>query len=101
MVIWTHNLRSPEVPIVLNREFQPSNCLDRSEETVFHYGAGETWAGAYKAANKSGLTVVGGTCGTVGIAGCLCGGGHSPFTPTFRMDADDVRQIEIVTPAVR
>ena len=86
------------MPIRLDHKFIPLGCKDQVEETVFHYGAGETWAGAYKFANESNLAVVGGTCGTVGIAGWLHGGGHSPLTPNHGMGADNLREIEIVTP---
>ena len=98
LALWTHNLRSPAVPIVLNRSFKPLNCTNHPQETVLHFGPGETWAGAYQFAEDNELAVLGGTCGTVGIAGWLHGGGHSPLTPVYGMGVDNVRQIEIVTP---
>lgn len=98
LALWTHNLRSPKVPIVLNCNFKPLNCTDHPQETVLHFGPGETWAGAYQFAESNKLAVLGGTCGTVGIAGWLHGGGHSPLTPVYGMGVDNVRQIEIVTP---
>jgi FAD/FMN-containing dehydrogenase len=98
LALWTHNLRSPEVPIVLNRSFKPLNCTNYPPETVLHFGPGETWAGAYQFAEDNEVAVLGGTCGTVGIAGWLHGGGHSPLTPVYGMGVDNVRQIEIVTP---
>lgn len=61
-------------------------------------GAGETWEGTYTFAHKHNLAVVGGTCGTVGVAGWLHGGGHSPLTTKYGMGADNLRQVEIVTP---
>src|SRR6266513_932262 len=42
LALWTHNLRSPEVPIVLNRSFKPLNCTNPPQETVLHFGPGET-----------------------------------------------------------
>jgi FAD/FMN-containing dehydrogenase len=44
------------------------------------------------------LIVVGGGAGTVGVGGFLTGGGHSAFSSTYGMAADQVLEVEIVTP---
>ena len=101
LALWTHNLQSsstPSVPIVLSPKFKPFNCDNHPEETVFHFAAGEQWGGAYEFAEENNLAVVGGTCPTVGIAGWIHGGGHSPLSPIYGLGVDNVRQIEIVTP---
>ncbi|KAF2205502.1 FAD-binding domain-containing protein [Delitschia confertaspora ATCC 74209] len=99
LAIWTHHLRTPKVPIRLEKDFTPHGCSAKEyNDTVFHFGPGETWAGAYEFAENNNLAVLGGTCGTVGIAGWLSGGGHSPLTPVYGMGVDNVREVEIVTP---
>ena len=95
--LWTHNLRQPKEAILPDHNFQPAGCSSPSSDTVFHFGGGETWTGAYEAAEAHGLAVLGGTCGTVGMAGWLQGGGHSPMTPVYGMGVDNVREVEIVT----
>jgi FAD/FMN-containing dehydrogenase len=44
------------------------------------------------------LTIVAGGSTTVGIGGYLTGGGHSALSATFGMAADQVLEMEIVTP---
>lgn len=98
--LWTHHWKGPKKPIVMKKEFVPQGCDPSStkNETVFHFGAGEQWGNAYQFAQDNDMAVLGGTCGTVGIAGWLSGGGHSPLTPWYGMGVDNVRQVEIVTP---
>ena len=98
VILWTHQLKDPEVPIQFEETFTAVNCSTSWETGVFHFGPGETWAGAYNFADQHNRSVVGGTCGSVGIAGWLHGGGHSPLTPVHGMGADNVLQVEMVTP---
>ena len=100
--LWMHNCRSPTVEIILDRKFKPvGSPANQAVETVVRFGAGEQWSALYEFAEKNGLAVVGGTCPTVGVAGWLHGGGHSPLTPWYGMGVDNVRQITIVTPDLR
>lgn len=95
--IWTHHLRSPLQPPAIESDFTPVGCEPSDyAETVFHFAGGEIWGKAYNFADEHNLTVVGGTCPSVGLAGWLQGGGHSPITPVFGMGVDNVRQVEIV-----
>lgn len=102
IALWTHNLRHPNVPIVFEKKFTPESCTSVQGEAVFHVGPGQNWGGLYEFAENieddEGYAVLGGTCGTVGVAGWLHGGGHSPFTPFYGMGVDNVLQIEIITP---
>ena len=98
LALWTHKLQTPNVPMILHQNFQPSNCTTYPEEIVVEVGAGEQWGNIYEFAQKNGLAVLGGTCPSVGIAGWLSGGGHSPLTPVFGMGVDNVRQVELATP---
>jgi FAD/FMN-containing dehydrogenase len=45
-----------------------------------------------------GEVVVGGGAGTVGIGGYLTGGGHSILSPRYGLAADQVYEMEVVTP---
>lgn len=100
LALWTHNFRSPQFPIMLERNFRPVSCGTdvRPEPVVLHFAGGETWGNALHFAHDNSLTLVGGTCPTVGIAGWLQGGGHSPLTPIHGMGVDNVVQVEVVTP---
>lgn len=44
------------------------------------------------------LTIVSGGSGTVGVGGYLTGGGHGALSSTYGMAADQVLEMEIVTP---
>ena len=44
------------------------------------------------------LTIVAGGSETVGIGGCLTGGGHGALSATYGMGADQALEMEIVTP---
>lgn len=100
--IWTHDLRSPHIRPTYDEKFVPYNCnTNRSTcetEKVIHVGGGEVWGAAYDFANINKRAILGGTCRSVGMAGWLSGGGHSPFTPYLGMGVDNVRQVQIVTP---
>lgn len=50
------------------------------------------------AAAANNATVLTGSDMTVGIGGWLAGGGHGPITSRFGMGADQVVEMEVVTP---
>ncbi|KAH7212055.1 hypothetical protein DER44DRAFT_895045 [Fusarium oxysporum] len=61
-------------------------------------GAGVIGSELYEAAERYGITAVGGEGMSVGYAGgFLAGGGHSPMSPLYGMGADQVLSIEVVT----
>ena len=51
------------------------------------------------AAGQNGVTAVTGADVTVGMGGVIAGGGHGPVTNLFGMVADNVIEMEVVTPA--
>ncbi|PKS12974.1 hypothetical protein jhhlp_000315 [Lomentospora prolificans] len=66
---------------------------------AFKVGAGVIGKELYEAAERYGLTTVGGEGMTVGFAGgYLAGGGHSPMSPMYGMGADQILSLEVVTP---
>ncbi|KAF5026999.1 hypothetical protein F66182_873 [Fusarium sp. NRRL 66182] len=61
-------------------------------------GAGVIGSELYEAAEKYGVTAVGGEGMSVGYAGgYLAGGGHSPLSPLYGMGADQILSLEVVT----
>ncbi|KAF8242132.1 FAD/FMN-containing isoamyl alcohol oxidase MreA [Wilcoxina mikolae CBS 423.85] len=66
--------------------------------TAFKLGAGVQGVEAFRAADGEGKVVVGGECGSVGIAeGYMQGGGHSALNSRYGMAADQVLELEVVT----
>ena len=89
--IWTHNLKN--IDFIENYE-SPSY-----DGPAFKLGAGIQVGELYEAADKHGVTGVGGACAGVGVTGGYStGGGHSPLTTKYGMASDQVLSIDIVTP---
>lgn len=61
-------------------------------------GGGSEMYNIYAAADKYNETIVGGGGKTVGIGGYITGGGHSVFAPKYGLAADNVWEMEVVTP---
>ncbi|KAL5088917.1 hypothetical protein Trisim1_006062 [Trichoderma cf. simile WF8] len=93
--IWTHNLNK----ITYNKGQYKLNgsgkILQGNSITVG--GGSEMW-NIYVAADKHHEVIVGGGGKTVGIGGYITGGGHSIFAPKYGLAADNVWEMEIVTP---
>jgi FAD/FMN-containing dehydrogenase len=62
------------------------------------FAAGERVRNVYELAAKHDAVVVAGSAQDVGIMGWFTGGGHGPLSSTYGMGADNVLQIQIVTP---
>jgi hypothetical protein len=79
-LIWTRNLRS----LALVPDFKAAGTpIGISSVRVIKSGPGDGWQSVYKLANRSDVTVIGGTGQTVSSAGgYLMGGGVSP--PVYR-----------------
>lgn len=87
--IWTHNLK--EIKYVQN--YQGATYSG----PVFKVGAGVQGFELYEAAEKYGVSAVGGICPTVGIfGGYAAGGGHSPLMQLFGVGSDQVVALEVV-----
>lgn len=50
-------------------------------------------------AHQEGLYILSGGSHSVGVAGYLGGGGHSALSPTFGLGADNVLEVEIISPS--
>ena len=56
-------------------------------------------AEVYEAAAARNAIIVGGDDAGVGIGGYLTGGGHSPLSGQYGLAADNVLEMEVVTPS--
>ncbi|KAK4121682.1 hypothetical protein N657DRAFT_657710 [Parathielavia appendiculata] len=89
--IWTHKLK--DIQFLANY-----NCRGY-KGPAFKLGSGVETEEVYRAAEQNNVTVVGGECRTVGIAGgYIAGGGHSPMSSLVGMGADQVLSMEVVLP---
>ena len=73
--------------------------VDTKSQTVTVKG-GALWFHVYKklvSMHLDGFVVNGGRCPTVGVSGFILGGGLSPFTRSFGMGCDTVKEFTIVT----
>ncbi|KAK7973254.1 hypothetical protein PG988_007388 [Apiospora saccharicola] len=90
--IWTHNLKSMKL----------LDHYSSSEYTgpAVKLGAGVESLEAYKFADSYGLVVVGGNCPTVAMGGgYIQGGGHGPLASRHGLAADQVLEMEVVSPS--
>ncbi|KAK7917502.1 FAD binding domain-containing protein [Apiospora marii] len=90
--IWIHNLKSMEL----------LDHYSSSEYTgpAIKLGAGVESLEAYKFADSHGLNVVGGNCPTVAMGGgFIQGGGHGPLASRHGLAADQVLEMEVVSPS--
>ncbi|KAI0526513.1 putative 6-hydroxy-D-nicotine oxidase [Xylaria bambusicola] len=89
--IWTHNLKS--IDFIEHYE----GC--GYSGPAMKLGAGVEVGELYAAADKYGVSAVGGECKGVGVTGgYIQGGGHSPLSSIYGMGADQVLSIDIVLP---
>lgn len=87
--IWTHHLKKIE--------YLPKYSSSSYSGKALKLGAGVQAFEVYAAADKYGVTAVGGEGRTVGVAGgFLAGGGHSPLSSIYGMAADQIVAIEVV-----
>jgi len=88
--LWTYNLKQANV---ISHYESPSYS-----GPAMKWGAGVGVGYAMQEASKAGYKVVGGECGTVGLAGGYTqGGGHSILNSAYGLAADQVLEWEVVT----
>ncbi|KAK3898861.1 hypothetical protein C8A05DRAFT_37535 [Staphylotrichum tortipilum] len=89
--VWTHNLK--------DIQFLPDYNSKGHRGPAFKLRSGVVTEKVYAAAERNNVTVIGGECRTVGIAGgYIAGGGHSPIAPLVGMGADQILSLEVVLP---
>ncbi|KAF8855701.1 FAD-binding domain-containing protein [Acephala macrosclerotiorum] len=92
--IWTHHLSG----ISFHDGFKPQGCGFEIEGPAITAAAGTQMLELDYEAHLRNLTIVGGGAGTVGVGGYLTGGGHGALSSTYGMGADQVLEVEMVTP---
>ncbi|KAJ7347092.1 FAD-binding domain-containing protein [Mycena albidolilacea] len=93
--LWSHNLKSK----TFNAKFTPQGCPAKTTFPAATIGAGVQTAELYEYADQQGITIPGGACVSVGIAGgYLQGGGHSWLSNIYGLAVDRVLEFEVVTP---
>lgn len=93
--IWTHHLNG----ILIHKdEFTLDGCDVTIEGPAVTIGAGAQMWDVYSATDAINQTIVGGGGKSVGIGGYITGGGHSILSPRYGLAADQVLQMEMVTP---
>ncbi|KAI8307489.1 FAD-linked oxidoreductase ZEB1 [Colletotrichum sp. SAR11_240] len=93
--IWVHHMQDVQYH---GAGFQLAGSDITIEGNAVTVGGGTELYNAQKALAEHGQVMVGGGCGTVGVGGFTPGGGHSLLGPRYGMAADNVLQMEIVTP---
>jgi len=94
MSIWTHHIRG----LSFHDGFKPQGCKHSIAGNAITAAAGSQMLEIDEQAHLRNLTIVGGGAGTVGVGGYLTGGGHSALSSTYGLAADQVLEMELVTP---
>ncbi|KAI0172632.1 FAD-binding domain-containing protein [Hypoxylon sp. FL1284] len=94
LLIWVHHMKG----LKTHASFQPRGCNFTIDTTAVTAGGGSQLAALYDELLKINQTVVGGYSKTVGLGGYITGGGHSILAPFYGLGADQVLEMEVVTP---
>ncbi|KAI1120993.1 FAD-binding domain-containing protein [Nemania abortiva] len=92
--IWVHHMQENQ----LHNSFQPKGCNFTIDSTAVTVGGGSQIGALVEKLDKINQTVVGGTSKTVSVGGYITGGGHSVLAQLYGMGADNVLELEVVTP---
>lgn len=93
--LWTHHLNDIKYH---EGAFKLDGCDTTIPGNAVTVGAGAQMYDIYSATDEFNETIVGGGGKTVGIGGYITGGGHSILAPRYGLAADQVLQMELVTP---
>lgn len=78
--------------------FKPRGCDYSIDTPAVTVAAGEQYGNINLAASLKNLTVLSAGERYVGVGGYLTGGGHAALSPTYGLAADNVLEVELVTP---
>ena len=84
--------------LTFHESFKPKKCRNSIDGHAITAAAGSQMLEINKQAHLHNLTIVSGGAGTVGVGGYLTGGGHAALSSTYGLGADQVLEIEVVTP---
>jgi FAD/FMN-containing dehydrogenase len=93
--IWVHHIKG----LKTLDSFRPSRCKVTIDGTAVTAGAGMQMWDLYSALDAINQTVVGGGGKTVSLGGYLTGAGHGLLAPRYGLAADQVYEMEVVTPS--
>lgn len=93
--IWVHHMKGIKEH---KKSFQLRSCNVTIEGHAITAAAGTQMQETYRATALLNRTVVGGNGRTVALGGFITGGGHSILAPHYGMAADQVLEMELVTP---
>ncbi|KAI1346667.1 hypothetical protein F5Y01DRAFT_16902 [Xylaria sp. FL0043] len=92
--IWVHHMQSIET----HDTFKPTGCDFTIDTPAVAVGGGTPMGTIYDELDKINQTIVGGGSKSVSVGGYLTAGGHSILAPRYGMGADNVLEVEVVTP---
>ncbi|KAI1360344.1 hypothetical protein F5Y08DRAFT_52124 [Xylaria arbuscula] len=92
--IWVHHMQS----LKTHDTFKPTGCDFTIDSPAVTVGGGAPVGLLYEELDKINQTIVGGGAKSVTVGGYLTGGGHSILSPRYGMGADNVLELEVVTP---
>lgn len=92
--LWTHHLRG----VKTHTSFRPKCCNVHIDSTAVTVGAGEQMIDLYTYLDALNQTIVGGGGETVSVGGFLTGAGHSLLSARYGLGADQVLEMQVVTP---
>lgn len=78
--------------------YQPQGCDFTIEGTAVTAAGGTEMVTLYEELDKINQTIVGGLAKSVAVGGLITGAGHSILAPRYGLAADQVLEIELVTP---
>ncbi|KAH8879740.1 FAD-binding domain-containing protein [Thozetella sp. PMI_491] len=93
--IWVHHMKNMTLHL---DSFTPRGCNVTIDGPAVTAGGGSQMMEVYEATAKINYTVVGGNGRTVALGGFLSGAGHSLLAPKYGLAADNVLEMEVVTP---
>lgn len=80
-------------------EFKPAGCSITINTTAVTAGAGSYVSDIYYQLSLQNQTAIDGMGSEVTLGGYLSGGGHSPLSHIYGLGADQIYEVEMVTPA--
>lgn len=92
--IWTHHMKD----IKTHDSFRPKRCKTTIKGTAVTVGAGTQMWDLYSALDLLHQTTIGGGGKTVSVGGYVTGAGHGLLAPSHGLAADQVLEMEVVTP---
>ncbi|KAK7962383.1 FAD binding domain-containing protein [Apiospora aurea] len=93
--IWIHHMQAIEARA---SSFRPRSCPFAIDENTVTVAGGTQTGAVYEELARINQTVVGGASKKVAVGGYLTGGGHSILAPRYGLGADQVLEMEVVTP---